>query len=57
MNTIKKGEHKGFCDRSNKESDPLSPLLFVLVMDVLSTILSKAVEGRFIQGEEGKVSL
>lgn len=57
MNTIKKGEHKGFCDGSNKESDPLSPLLFVLVMEVLSTILSKAVEGRFIQGEEGKVSL
>lgn len=57
MNTIKKREHKGFCKGSNKESDPLSSLLFVLVMEVLSKILSKAVEGRFIQGEEGKVSL
>ena len=57
MNTIKKREHKGFCKGSNKESDPPSSLLFVPVMEVLSKILSKAVEGWFIQGEEGKVSL
>jgi hypothetical protein len=46
------GSPSGFFSSSRglRQGNPLSPLLFLLIMDVLSRMLRKTVEGGFITG-------
>lgn len=51
-NILINGLHLGYVhyQRSLRESDPFSPLLFVLVADVLSTMCSHALSSRILVG-------
>ena len=51
-NIIVNGKKSGtiFPSRGLKQGDPLSPYLFLLVMDVLSRMLNKAIEVKSLEG-------
>lgn len=46
------GELSGFFVNSRRlrQGDPLSPFLFLIIMEALSRLIDKAVEGGFISG-------